>query len=38
MYFNKMLLMKESVSSLKGKTTYHCFPTFKLPPSTKIIL
>ena len=33
-----MLLMKESVLSLKENTTQHLFPTFILPASTKYIL
>ena len=31
-----MLLMKESVLSLKEKTTHNGFTTFKLPASTNI--
>ena len=33
-----MLLMKESVLSLKEKTTQPWFPTFKLPANTKNLL
>ena len=33
-----MLLMEGSVLSLKGKKHNICFPTFKLPASTKTIL